>query len=317
MVTHALRFGLAAAVMLAGWSSVARSSPPSTIDPVSAPVPAVEAAAPAGEPAASAAEALPAVARLAVVQSAAPVQLAFKDAQLGDLHAPRQVLGERVRQGLDYGSMPGRIFLQPGTTGQAAAGGAILALFGGAIGAVTGLIVGGVEDAVNQANIPLEKIFLHKPGLQAGGNDLALGPRALRDCTAERLGAAATLVQTQVADAEEDANFTLLRQQGFSHALTLDEIGLAFEREPGDDTGEDRHERFAVAVVVHYRVHELGESTRVAYQGSAQERSPPLRLDRWAAEHAREVRELAARGCGLLADRIGIDLYLRFALATN
>jgi len=310
MNAHALRIGLAAAVMLAGCAS--RSTPPRMI-PVAAPAP-VESSVAAAEPPAAGPEPLPVIARLAVVQGAAAAQLDFRDAELGDLRAPRSALGDRVKKGATYGGTPGAVLAYAtGSTGYGAVVGVVAAIVGAAAGAVTGTIVGGVEDAVNRSRIPTEKLDRYAPSLRAAAGDLILGPLALRDCVADQLGPHA---QASIA-ATETPDLALLTQQGFSHAMTLDAIGLEFMRQPGGEAPEDRDERFAVTLVSRYRVHELADPPRVVYTGSARHGSPALRLDRWAAEQAREVHELAARGCPLLAEQIGAQLSAKFSLAGN
>jgi len=313
---RALCIGLAAAVMLAGCASPARWKAPRSSAPASAPASPLVVSDASAPPAA--AEPPPAVGRLAIVQSAAPARLEFRDETLGDLRTPRSALGERATKGAAYGATPGVMLvgMSMGNPGAVLVGGAA-AIVGVAVGAVTGTIVGGVEDAVNRSSIPSEKINLYTPRLRAAGSDLVLGPLALRDCVAEQLGPARAAAQVNIADAAEAPDFLLLAQQGFSHVLTLDEIELAFVREAGGDAREDRQERFAVTVVSRYRVHELGDSPRVVHTGSARHGSSALRLDRWAAEQAREVHELAARGCPLLAEQIGADLSARFSLAGN
>jgi hypothetical protein len=271
-----------------------------------------ESSAAAAEPAAAAPEPAPVIARLAVVQGTTPARLTFSDAKLGDLRSPRTTVGGRVKEGLVYGATPGAALLYvSGPTPAGVVGGA-LALVGAGVGALTGVIVGGVQDAIDRTGIPSEKIERYTPQLQAAASDLALGPLALRDCVADELGPT-TFARAAVAGAPE---FELLAQQGFSHALTLDAIELEFVREPREGYGsEDREERFSVTVTSRYRLHTLAALTWVAHTGAASHRAPALRLDGWAAEQAREVHELAARSCHQLAFEIGADLSAKFALA--
>jgi hypothetical protein len=302
----ALPIGLAAAVMLAGCAN--RQTSPRIL-PVASPA-AIEPRAVAAESAVAAPEPRPVIERLAVVQGTARAQLEFRDPELGDLRAPRSTVGDRVGQGAEYGAMPAVLFLSGGSPGGLVLGGAV-ALVGAGIGALTGAIVGGVQDAINRARIPSEKIERYAPRLQAAGSDLVHGPLALRDCVAGEVGPTAS-----AAAALEAPEFELLALQGFSHALTLDAIELEFVREPRQGYAtEDREERFSVTVTSRYQVHELAAPPRVVHTGAATHRGPPLRLDGWAAEQAREVHELAARGCHQLALEIGADLSAKFALA--
>ncbi len=306
----ALRIALVAALTLTGCAS--RSTSP-RMSPV-APSAPVESSVAVAEPPAAAPAPLPLVGRLAVVQSTTPARLEFRDAKLGDLRAPRSALGERAKIGAAVGVAPGLgiLGMSMGHPGGVVLGGAV-ALVGVTVGALTGTIVGGVQDAVDRSGIPSEKIDRYAPRLQDAGSDLVHGPLALRDCVAGQLAPGA---QASVAAAAAP-DFAALAEQRFSHALTLDAIEVAFVREPDGEARENRDERFAVTLVSHYRVHELADPPRVVHAGSARHGAAALRLDRWAAEQAREVHELAARGCPLLAEQISADLSARFSLARD
>lgn len=263
----------------------------------------------AGVPAtASTEEPPPAITRLAVVQGASSVSIAFRDGANTDLRAPgRSTVGERARTGAGIGAFPGAVLMQGGgaSPGMAAAG-VMLALVGGAVGAVTGAIVGGVQDAVNESNVPREKITLYAPVLESAAGDLVQGPRPLHECVAAELGT----TPTDGANAPDPA---ALAEQGYSHMLTLDSVELGFVQAATE--GPDRREGFAAKTVVRYSVHQLGAEPRLLSTGRASHDAPAQPLDRWAAERGREVRELAARGCPLLAAKLGADLAGRYALA--
>ena len=302
MRAHVLKIGLAAAVILTGCAGVSRPGSPTTVHPVLSP--AAETGAAAAPSAATVQAPLRATGRVAVVQGAAPVQLAFRDAKLGDLRDPRRVFRDRVRQGAEYGAFPGLALAYP-TFGVSL----VLAAEWGAIGAAAGAIVGGVEDAANLSSVPTQKISRYTTTYQAAASDLVLGPRALRDCVSEQLAGAEAV---RLA-ADEAPDFAALAQQDYSYALTLEAIELAFMREAAGDTAADHEKGFAATVVARYRWRGLGDPTSVVVEGSASYAGPPLRLDRWVAEQGLEVRELAARACPELADQIGRDLAAKFA----
>jgi len=324
---YALPIGLVAAAMLGGCATSTRLTAPRIVSPASAPAPAVQATPAAAAPASAAAptdappqEPSAVITRLAVVQSADAVPVAFRDGAGADLRAPaRSTVGDRAREGAKVGATPGAALAYAGYANPGVGiVGIMLALAGGAVGAVAGTIVGSVQDAVYESNIPREKIVLHAPALEAAANDLVRGPRPLHDCVTAELGTAPALTPTDGAGGAEAPDFAALAQRGYSHVLMLDGFELAFVQDASGASWSDGKERFAARFVVRYSMHELGaagDSPRVVSTGQALQDAPALRLDRWAAERGREVRELAARDCPLLAAKIGADLSARYTLA--
>jgi len=311
---RALHLSLAAAVMLAGCANSGRLGPAVTSAPAATPARAVESGATGAAPVAAAArteavaqEAPEAIGRLVVTQGTATVSVVFRDGALADLRAPSpNKVSQRAREGAELGAYAGFAGAVGGMFGFY-----LLALTGGAVGAAAGTIVGGVEEAVGGSNIPREKIALYAPVLESAATDLARGPRPVSDCVAAELGAAP-------APTGDVANLAALARDGYSHVLTLDASEIAFVQEPPGDSRSDHQARFAAKLAVRYSLHKLAtadDPPRVVHVGQSVLDAPAMNLDRWAAAQGREVRELAARGCPLLAAKIGTDLSARFALA--
>jgi hypothetical protein len=308
MRTHALFLGLAAIALLAGCASAGRTAPDAPEpDPSPAAAPAAE---PAAHPDAKVAAFPPPGVRFAVVQSAAPAAVAFADPELGDLRAPTRVLGDRVLKGLKYGATPGAILMVPGGPPEMAVAGLLLSAVGGAIGAVTGLVAGAIEDGVNHAGIPREQLYQSMPTLVAAASDLVAGPRPLGDCVAERLAAPPPLSQVALADADEAPNLAVLAAQGVSHALVVEEIDVRLVR-------DGTRRSYAAQAQARYSVHEVREEPRLIWRNAVQIEGPARSLEAWTAGGASELRALAARAGPSLADDIGADVAARLTRAED
>jgi hypothetical protein len=311
MRTQALHLGFTALALLSGCASIGRTTldaPAFVTGPAAAP--AARSAAPDVQPEAAVAVFPPPGVRLAVVQSAAPATVAFVDPELGDLRAPKRVLGDRVTKGLKYGATPGAIFMSPGSPPSVAVAGLLLGVVGGAIGAVTGAIAGAIEDGVNQAGIPLDQLYLHTPTLVAAASDLVDGPRPLGDCVAERLAAPRPLSQVALADADESPNVAALAAQGFSHALVVQEINLRLVR-------DGARRSVTAQAQAYYSVYEVSEEPRFIWTNSVLMEGPARSFEAWTAGGASELRALAARACPSLAESVGADVVARLVRAEN